>query len=171
LNNHYGVRLGNWLEELAENWFRMRGYITQLNVRIPSFGRRELDLLAFNDDEFWIVDLQTFVGEKGSIKEEVESLKQRFDVYEKGLRNTAPYKDLIKNRSLKRMFIAEGISDEFLKEVQKGSMNIECTDMEDFLRNILQEVKKYSDSRKWPFSEADLSRLLYELLSYGFVNL
>jgi hypothetical protein len=63
--------------------------------------------------------LQTFVGEKGSIKEEVESLKQRFDVYEKGLRKTPPYEDLIQNRSLKRMFIAEGISDEFLKEVQK----------------------------------------------------
>jgi len=128
-------------------------------------------LLAFNDDEFWIVDLQTFVGEKGSIKEEVESLKQRFDVYKKGLRNTPPYKDLIQNRSLKRMFIAEGVSDEFFKEVQKRSMNIECIDMEDFLRNILQEVKKYSDNQKWPFSEADLSRLLYELLSYDFVNL
>jgi hypothetical protein len=69
------------------------------------------------------------------------------------------------------MFIAEGVSDEFFKEVQKRSMNIECIDMEDFLRNILREVKKYSDNRKWPFSEADLSRLLYELLSYGFVNL
>jgi hypothetical protein len=164
-----GVHMSNWLEELAENWFRMRGYLTQLNIRIPSFGKRELDLLAFNDKEIWIVDLQTYLGERGSIKNEAKSMKQRFDIYEKGLRDTPPYKGLVKNRSLKRMFIAGGIKDTFLKEVQ--NINIECIDMEDFLKNILREVKKYSDSQKWPFPRADLSRLLYELLSYGFVNL
>lgn len=34
----------NWLEELAENWFRIGGYAKRLNVCIPDFGKRELDL-------------------------------------------------------------------------------------------------------------------------------
>lgn len=161
--------MSNWLEELAENWFRMRGYLTQLNVRIPSFGRYELDLVSFNDKEFWIVDLQTYIGERGSAKNEAKMLKQRFKIYEKGLRETPPYKNLVKNKSLKCMFIAGGITDEFLKEVQDS--NIECVHMKNFLNDILLEVKKYSDNQRWPFPRADLSRLLYELLSYSFINM
>jgi len=140
--------MGNWLEELAENWFRMRGYLTQLNIRIPSFGKHELDLLAFNDKEFWIVDMQTYVGERGSVKNEAKLLKQRFKIYEKGLRETPPYKNLVKNKSLKRMFVAGGINDALSKEAQ----NIECVDMKDFLNNILREVKKIFRQTKVAFS-------------------
>ena len=156
----------NWLEELAENWFRMRGYVTQLHVRIPKFRRRELDLLAFNDDEFVMVDLQTYLGERGTWKSEADELIRRFRIYEQ-LCTTSPYSSLAKNKEIKRLFITAGSRD-FKKLI--ASSGIDLMPMEDFIREVLQEVKKFTIKQRWPFSSDDISRLLYELLSYEFIK-
>jgi len=65
------------------------------------------------------------------------------------------------------LFIA-AISNDFLKEIQKS--NIENLDMKDFLKVILEEIKKYADNQRWPFPRADISRLLYELLSHDLIK-
>ena len=162
----------NWLEELAENWFRMRGYITQLHVRIPEFGRLELDLLAFNDEEFAIIDLQTYVGEKGSVKVEATNLIKRFKTYDELLK-ISPYKDVSKNKKLKRLFIAEAparraLALEFKNLIEKSG--IEFMPMEEFLPKVLHEVDKYSHKKRWPLSHYDISRLLYELAQYELIK-
>ena len=155
----------NWLEELAENWFRMRGYVTQLHIRIPK-SRRELDLLTFNDDEIVMVDLQTYLGERGAWKNEADELIKRFKIYDR-LRTTPPYSSLTKNRKLKRLFITAG-KREFKKLI--ANSGIEFIPMEDFIREVLREVNKYVAIQRWPFSSDDISRLLYELLSYEFIK-
>jgi len=157
----------NWLEELAENWFRMRGYITQLHVRIPKFGRYELDLLAFNSNEFWIVDLQTYLGEKGAYRKEASGLAHKFKFYIDGFRTTPPYSNLFKSRKLKCLFVAGG-NLQFKNLIAKHG--IDFMEMEEFLGEILKEVQKYAIKQRWPFPSDDISRLLYELVLYGFVS-
>lgn len=79
----------NWLEDLADIWFRRRGYVTQHGIRIPN-TRRELDLLAINGNEFVLIDLQTYVGERASKKVEARRLVERFEIYNK-LLTIPPY--------------------------------------------------------------------------------
>jgi len=156
----------NWLEELAENWFRMREYITQLHVRVTEFGRRELDLLAFNDEEFLMIDLQTYLGERGSMKAEATSLIKRFKIYDK-LLTIPPYKGVSKGKKIRRLFIAGG--NVTFRNLIKNS-NIEFMPMEGFLDKVLQEIRKHAERKRWPFSPKDISRLLWELIAYEFIK-
>lgn len=160
----------NWLEELAENWFRMNGYITQLHVRVADFGRRELDLLAFNDEEFVMVDLQTYLGERGSATSEAKELVRRFKIYDKLLR-TPPYKDVSRSKRLRRIFIS-GVGERQLSDFKNlvTEAGIEFMPMEDFIKRVLYEVRKYAKIQRWPFSPNDISRLLYELIRYEFIE-
>ena len=144
----------------------MRGYVTVLHLRIPK-SRRELDLLAFNENEFVIVDLQAYLGERGSRKKEARELVKRFKAYELGLCNTSPYSSLLRNKKLRRLFITEGNSD--FKDLIADS-GIEFMQMENFVREVLCEVKKYADLERWPFQTDDISRLLWQLISLGFIK-
>lgn len=148
----------------------MRGYITQLHIRVAGFGRRELDLLAFNDEEFVMIDLQTYLGERGSARNEAKRLVQRFRVYNK-LLEIPPYKNVSKNKKVRRLFIS-GIGERQLV-VFKSSISgtgIEFMPMEDFVHEVLHEVRKYADKERWPFSPNDISRLLYELIQSEFLK-
>lgn len=158
------TKAANWLEELAENWFRMRGYMTQLHVRIPKFGRRELDLLAFDEKEFVMVDLKTYLV--SGIEKEANELIKRFNIYEQ-LPTTPPYSSVAKNKKLKRLFIATGKRG-FKKLI--ANSGIDFMPMEDFLHEVLKEVEKYAVKERWPFSSDDISRLLYELSSYELIK-
>ena len=158
------TKAANWLEELAENWFRMRGYMTQLHVRIPKFGRRELDLLAFDEKEFVMVDLKTYLV--SGIEKEANELIKRFNIYEQ-LPTTSPYSSVAKNKKLKRLFIATGKRG-FQKLI--ANSGIDFMPMEDFLHEVLKEVEKYAAKERWPFSSDDISRLLYELSSYELIK-
>jgi len=160
----------NWLEELAENWFRIRKYITQLHVRVPVFGRLELDLLAFNDEELLLVDLQTYIGERGTVNNEAGRVIKSFRIYDRLLK-TPPYESLARGRKIQRLFIAGGTANAYreFKSCTKNS-GIVFMPIEDFISAVVHEIRPYVAAQRWPFPSDDISRLMYQLIAFDFIK-
>ena len=131
----------NWLEELAENWFRMRDYVTQMHVPAPKIKTRRgppriLDLIAFNDKEFVMVELQTSVT-KADAKRAIQKFKDFNEIP-----NSALYRRVSSGKSLRRIFIGratDGAAADFARSVE--AHGIEFIEREDFYKQIIGLVK------------------------------
>jgi hypothetical protein len=152
----------NWLEELTENWFKIRGYHTELHVRVPPISR-ELDLLAFNDGEFVMVELQMNVSNK---KETAEYLSEKFTDF-----NAIPYNPkyakISNGLKVRRLFVSDAKQD-FADLIKV--YNIEYLHKEDLYLEILKTIEPYVANERWPFPDDLPLRMLFDLALWGIIN-
>jgi len=152
----------NWMEELAENWFKIRGYHTELHVRVPPVSR-ELDLLAFNDDEFVMIELQMNVSNR---KKTAEYLAEKFTDFDK-IPDNPKYANIASKLKIRRIFISDAKRD-FADLLRKD--NIEYLYKEDLYLKILKSIEPYVANERWPFPDDSPVRMLYDLALWGFIN-
>ena|SRR5271157_3143811 len=154
----------NWLEELVESYFRLDGYITQLHVRFPEMDR-ELDLLAFNDKKFVIIEVENNVYDN---RKYYEKIVGKFEVFRK-ITDTPKYRHVAKGKKRRLLFVGGMGSDEGYNHLAQllKKKGIELMDKEDLYKGLL---KKIESLRKWPYPADDPSRILYDLKLYKLLR-
>ena len=160
----------NWFEELAENWFRMKGYLTQMHVPAPKVTKRRgpariLDLVAFNDQEFIMVELQTYVT-RADAKRAIE----KFADFNR-IPSSASYKGTSKDKKIRRIFIggATGnMATGFARLVR--THDIEFIEKKEFYKQIIGLIKPLADKQSWPYPDEFLARILYDMIDYELIK-
>lgn len=160
----------NWLEELAENLFRMEGYVTQVHVPAPKTTARlgparMLDVVAFNDREFVMVELQTYVTRADAAR----AIKKFADF--DAIPNCATYKAVAKGKKIRKIFIGGAGSQtaiDFAKMVK--AHNIEFIEKGDFYRHMIDLIRPLVTATSWPYPDEFLARILYDMVDYEFIK-
>jgi hypothetical protein len=160
----------NWLEELAENLFRMKGYVTQMHVPAPKAATRRgpariLDLLAFDDKEFVMVELQTYVT-RGDIDRAIEKFAD-FD----RIPSSPEYKASSKGKKTRKILIG-GTTGNTATDLTKllRAHNVEFIEKEEFYQQIIGLIRPLVDRGIWPYPDEFLTRILYDMVDYELIK-
>lgn len=126
-------------EDIAEGMFLLKGYITLRNVmiRAEKYGWTDIDVLAFNEKEIYIVQCK-----RGSLnKEQALKVVRWFKNAERRLRNEKPYSYLIEkmNLKIKKLYIAKYIRNEKNLLLEN---NIEVKKADEILKEVIKLIKQ-----------------------------
>ncbi|RLF03402.1 MAG: hypothetical protein DRK00_08835 [Thermoprotei archaeon] len=96
------------VEEIAEAYFQLKGYMVLRNYPIPASGKRriwtDIDVLAFNNEKLFIVQCK-----RGSLNQERrEKLVEWFHNAEKHIREIEPFRSFVEKLGLEviRLYVA-----------------------------------------------------------------
>ena len=139
------------LEPIVAGYFTLKDYAVFRNIPLKTEKGRwtDIDIVAFNDKELYIIECKMGSLSKQKLEEEVKKLVDHYILAEKYLRNTCPYNELINKLGLKirKLYVAEYIRDE--KELIKEH-GIEIREAKEILCEIISIVKKLKSEGAYP---------------------